>query len=515
MGGGSSSCSTKKPDNSNRCNDNVGEEINSKNFCTTSGSSGLNKRRDYCENLGDDEWEYSGQGGTCFYNDCRNGSQMSGPCCLSNACCGIVGNSTKCRRKKFTGEPFECCSQDMACHEEINNDKNPYCFTDEGKKTCAPEYRSMSSNGCRNVMMDYCTGADVPPGQSQIWINRWTEGDRPCYRNVYRNLYDDDKNIACMADPLPNQNIPTNTQGLNYAQDLMYEMINKYLEDGGDLSASESSESNTKLNSTIWTMCNNTPGLCDKALFNYCANVTNDTLIRNSSLLQWCGCYMQPENYKKYTDLYEINRECTPTCGMQGVLKLSNIDNTDFKKCSQTTCIIDNISINIANSLVGNSGKGISFNQLCNSCAQSQGGHCNCTITNGTFDIINSQTGSININEQCTGNSVCYTEVSNLDGSISNTRIPCTNGPDDINPYIEVKKESEKNLENSIFYRNLIILGIFIFLVIIIIIIWNLTTKSEKNTKEKGIEKNKKVVKKDSEKFIPNKTLKEGFLEEK
>ena len=444
--------------------DKLNEEEKSVGFCTYSGPSGDKQRKDYCENLGaPGEYEYYKQGNDCYYNDCHPGRQADKDCC-NGGCCSIKGNAAICRRKKFTGDPLTCCLNDQAC-----NIADEYCFTDN--KTCAPQYRNQASEGCKLVLEDYCTGANLAKNDTS-WQNNWLGDNSICRRNIYRNLYSDVPAIACQKIILPQPGIPVNTEGYNYAQDLMDVMIKKYISQGGDLGSNESSEANINLNNTIYEMCNNTPGLCNKSLFNYCSTVTNNTLIRNPSYLKWCGCFMSPENYTKYTELYEINRECTPTCNMQGVIHLSNPDGTEFKTCSQTTCIIDDISINIANSTADK----ISFNQLCNSCAAATGGHCNCTITGGTFDIINSKTGNININEQCTGNSICYAESKNADGTLTNIRVPCT-GDISMDKYEEIDKQSKKNYEDSIIYKNIIIFVVIIILFALLIVAYYLVDK--------------------------------------
>lgn len=472
MGGDNSTCNKDKVDYSNICNEKIGQEHNSSGFCTISGSEGTKYRREYCAGLSDGEWDYSGQGGNCNYNSCNIRQKMDF-CCDTSGCCGIVGNSTKCRRKAFKANELLCCLRDKECNRE-----NKFCFENETeKRTCAPEYRNQASIECKNKMLEYCTGQDVEQGNSSEWINRWTGTVeikdyngytqafyQPCYKNLYRNLYAGQPS-ACLG--LPDVGI-NDTAGYNYDQNLMNQMISRYLQDGGNLAANESSESNIKLNNMIYNICSKTPGLCQKSLFNYCANVTPSNLERNPDLLKWCGCYMAPDQYSKYTNLYQISRECTPTCNIKGVIPLVTPDGNSIKECKQSTCIIDDTSINLVNSTVGE----ISINQLCNSCSQDQTQICNCTITGTNFTAINSKIeGGINISQNCTGKNSCYKEETDPFGKIINVQIPCV-GESDISEFEEIQKQNELNKEKAIKKRNITILIIFIVLLLLIAIIW-------------------------------------------
>lgn len=454
-----SSCKKSQPDTSNICNDSVGQSYESRGFCAF--TTDLNQRKHYCEALSDGEWEYAGAGEKCCYLDTNN---RVGCGCIT----AKLGQATKCRRKEFKGDTLSCCLRDNVC----SADKYITCFQDNNlNRTCAPEHRNISSSSCNERMLDYCTGTDIPGDFS--WIQRWI-GDvtvngivhnKPCYNLLYRNLYDGQYG-GCTNQPL-NQGI-INSIGYNYDQNLMNAMITKYINEGGDLSSLESSEtrSDIQLNSMIWEVCKKTPGICQKALFNYCANVTPETIVRNSQLLPWCGCYMNPEEYQKYTDLYQISRECAPPCNMQGVINLPSDNGAGLKICKKSTCIIDDITINIANSQVGD-GSGITFSQLCNSCS-SIDASCNCLVSNGNFDFINSKIGDVTISQQCGGSSVCYKEVKDDLGNIKTVKIPCVGD----NKYENIEQQNKENYEKNVLITNIIIISIFIFLILIIIIVW-------------------------------------------
>lgn len=464
-------CKSKRnPDYSNICSNALGETTNSSGFCSPSGSGGDKYRKEYCVNLGGSgEFTYAGGGPGCNYNPETNKSIMEG-CCGS--LCGISGTSAKCRRDKFNADPFLCCNRDLACNENPDN-----CFKDsERKETCAPEFRDMASLPCKKLMVDYCLGRDLPSSDTQTWITRWTSpksiqgqtfgepGKGPCYNSIYRNLYDGQR-VACVKTI--QKGIPT-AQGIIYGRDLMTKMIEKYLSEGGDLVATESSETNTQLNDIIWEICSTTPSLCTPALTSYCNNVTDDTLRRMPQLSKWCGCYMTPEVYSKYTGLYGISRECTPTCNMQGNIGLSTDDGTGIKRCGQNICLIDDINITIAKSQTGN----INIGQLCNSCSiDGNSGTCNCSITGGNFTIVNSETGNLNLTQQCSAESSCYQEQE-INGEIKSIKVPCSGTEGELNPYLEAARISEENFKKAVLIRNIIIIVIFIVLLVIIILVW-------------------------------------------
>ncbi|CAH6418482.1 Hypothetical protein POVN_LOCUS198 [uncultured virus] len=340
-------------------------------------------------------------------------------------------------------------------------------------------------------MMNYCTGfnADGTKVNSDVWIQRWL-GDvnvggqtfsRPCYHNLYRNMYDKTA-FGCTGLPAP---IVPNSNGYIYAQDLVTAMISRYNDDGGRLDVSESGQGNDQLNGMIWQICNQTPGLCQSAMYRYCATTTLETLTRSAATLPWCGCYMDATQYSKYTDLYQISRECTPTCNVKGVLPLPSADGVGTRVCTQSTCVIDDVSIMIAQSVVGASGGGIQFSQLCSSCQSavegSGTGTCTCLLTGATFQIINSQIGNVNISQECGTNAVCYTEQTRPDGSIASVRIPC-DSDGGYNPYAEIERIEAENLRKANNARNLKIVLVLVLVFIAIIVLWFLFRPHVYNT---------------------------------
>jgi hypothetical protein len=481
-------------DTSNFCSSAIGEPLLLPNFCSLSGSHD-DTRRDYCARIGggNGEWTFDTAGAfnSCDYDDCNETTER--PTGVSNCCrgcCGISGGATAyCKRTAFNGDPLKCCLLDQAC---VNSTTNPIgfnqaCFDDSTQnQTCAPQNRDQTSSDCRSRMLDWCVGT-LPDGSREpndVWTQKWLGPvvvggqtfDRPCYHAIYRNLYNGQPASCGNFPPVG----PPDSTGFLYAQNLIAAMLKRYEDDGGRLEATESVEANGQLTGMISQICTANPALCSKALFRYCATTTTETLARRVSALHWCGCYMPPEQYAKYTDLYQINRECTPTCNMQGVVQLPSDDGTGVKTCQQQSlCVIDDVAINIARSIVGTSGAGVQFSQICSSCGTSTGagtGSCRCFITGATFQIIDSKLGDVNISQQCGASSQCFSETKVTTGpdagTIRSIRIPCDLQPGQPNPFEKEQEQAAANRAAAIQRRNIWIAVIFGILIIVIIVLW-------------------------------------------
>jgi len=475
-------CGAPPPDTRNVCSTALGQTHRIPNFCTLAGSH-RSTREDYCGRLSNGEWEYGQATGGCQYNTCDEVTAFSSVGCC-RGCCAIVGLGVECRRRSFKGDPLLCCLRDQSC-----NSAPETCFDDTTQRqTCSPETRDQSSNPCRTRLLQYCTGvtATGEAESSQEWVQRWLgpvtlrgpDGaaqtyQQPCLNAVYRNLYASaPQSIRCGGRPQPTI-VPSGT-GYIYAQQLVSAMIARYLRDGGRLDATEDSEGNTQLNSLIQDLCRNTPGLCARALSQACSTVTVETLQRSPTLIPWCGCHMPPEQYSRYTDLYQLARECTPTCNLSGVIPLVGADGITTLTCRQSACIIDQVAINITRSIVG--GNGISFGQLCSSCqsAVSGGGtgSCTCIITGATYNIINAQTGNIAITQECGAKGLCYQELKQPDGTTRSVRVDC-NSDGETNPYAEAERLIRAAQDQAIVRRNLwIVLIVTAVVVVLLLLRW-------------------------------------------
>ena len=476
MGATCSSINKSEPSKKSLCDN--GQVSEWANFCTMAGPSGDSKRKNFCNSIGDGEWEYSGQGSSCYYNDCKDTQESIFGCC--NGCCGILGAGVKCKRKEYKADPLKCCLDDMKCNAPANENNPDVCFQDSShQRTCSPQTRNMTTTTCRDRLMSFCSGEDLGPANAQELIARWVgtvnylggKYTNICQVAVQRNLYSGTVN-ECTVTSGPF----INNDGYEWAQDVIYKMSASYSRLGGSFSGLESSESNTSLNDMYLNLCSAQPGICKKSLFANCATVTNADLTRNPNLLKLCGCYMPDEQYSKYTNLYQIPRECTPVCGMAQTIKLPNPEGNGPKLCNTSTCVISDTSIEIAGSMVGATGEGIQFSQICGNCSTQSLGACNCTVAGNTLKIIDSYAPTININQYCGTNSVCYYESGD-----KTQKQPCsgdnTSGYDNegnsLNPFAEIEKQNQENKSKVSLYTSLIIAAIFIVIIVIIIVVWS------------------------------------------
>ena len=143
--------------------------------------------------------------------------------------------------------------------------------------------------------------------------------------------------------------------------------------------------------------------------------------------------------------------------------------------CSQSLCILDNITVDIINSQTGD----INFNTLCGNC---KGGNCRCVFSNINIFQSGSSVGNINFEQNCGS---CSTPDPNSPGNFlkmdCKTGIP-VNGPPSEKGFLE-------NILNWI-SNNKIKAGIIVLVVFIIVgfSLWYLLksdTKPDKPLSEK------------------------------
>src|SRR6185312_7558221 len=155
-----------------------------------------------------------------------------------------------------------------------------------------------------------------------------------------------------------------------------------------------------------------------------CYPFTRDDLAKDPTLQKLCGCHMATcegtgacpapgvpaspnlrefdwqshkitnTNQYPYTN-YSLPFQCDPFCSTGDAIT------NQGQVCDQSVCIIDNTTVDLADSRTGN----IEFNQVC-SCESS---NCVCYIANTMFEGSNSTIlGDLDINQNCTS---CYSTV--------------------------------------------------------------------------------------------------------
>ena len=385
---------------------------------------------DYCNNIGDKdangvpEWKaykskdmgtngaayaFRGTGGglpdstldnvdsNCLYNDCDEKTSLphSPACC--KLCCAFSGTRVLCERQAYAADPVVCCFLDNSCADE--NNQNESCFqTTNKRKTCDPRYRDLKSQSCLDEIEPYCKGDKLFAGQSH-WLQMWVpdsqvdvnSGDnggvtteeaddstkrvmkQPCLRALARAVYNDSGGV-CTWEQF--QNLDTfqgvvDPAGLVWAETVLESIFSKYIDEFGSPIGAINQDGylqSTGFLDFYWNLCKTFPAICQKSLTNFCSNINVEDLLERPEAIKWCGCYMSDDQYTEY-EKFSINRECTPYCNMKGNIPIVNEYDFTTNVCTQTTCIIDDVSIRLAEVV---NPDGFNFNQLCNSCGGSE-----------------------------------------------------------------------------------------------------------------------------------------------
>lgn len=198
-------------------------------------------------------------------------------------------------------------------------------------------------------------------------------------------------------------------------------------------------------------LCGTSPDLaaigntsCTVPLIKLCKNYKRSDL-ENPVLRKVCGCYLQPSEYLNNAP------QCDPICSGIDTIKLFDNNKTGIPiRCSQNLCVIDDITLSIQNSSVGQ----LTFNEVCTSCSSSG---CKCIFGDINITSTNSQIQGIDFTKECNQGTVCY--IKNQDGT--QTQTDCTN-------YFNTL--SQKN--NTSQFNLTIILVVIIFLLFLMLCIY-------------------------------------------
>lgn len=497
MGNGSSGCDEyPEPDTANLCNVNLGQQTPEPmpNFCTMLGLGGNSYRADYCGKMSNaGEWGNPNTfNNTCSYNDCNKVQDIGFGCC-GGGCCGIVGGGLLCSRESFTGDPVTCCFKDLICTGQDPSSNPTGCFSDQAKQnTCAngvtaatgpyagqhvPNYRSLVSTDCQDVLLQYCTGtlpSDDP--NSTAWLDRWTQnagGTGSCSYALTRNIYQVNGTGHCFTPPVPVSGIcsiepsfPVDSQGYFWGQQLVSAALAKYTAQGFAIGTLPGFPGYNPFQDFLYsTVCCPLPGLCQEGLQVACGTYTAQRISLNPAVAQWCGCHLPGGEYEDYSVKYNIPPQCTPMCNREGTIPIVGI-NANPILCKQDICLIDGVTVNLISSQIGG---GIDFNQVCGNCPN---GQCSCIISDTTVDVANSTIGGnlVPVNEGC-GNLTCTQTNPGTTGPATIT-VPCgtTAG---YNPYAEYDAEvdaAQSKARKSSFIWTLLIIGVALIIIFLIIV---------------------------------------------
>lgn len=470
----------------NQCSNEIGDQYAYPNWVSTiSGQDNLgfiNSFSGGCQLMGP-EWEYTGAGSPTgapgvVVKGTYNGINYPINVGDWESCMGPSGTNVQsglvCTRQSFQGDPTACCLGDYICNQEYNN-----CFSNSGKLTCDPTYRSQISSPCDTYMNQFCSGnSDLSlynstgpySGPDAYWMNEWTPTGR-CTSYLKRKLFWDVDPLVCQTpDPVATNigscnysyDIPYSGTGFFVAQELMRSVLEKY-------TSSYKLGENQAFNQQLYQTCCSYPGLCSVGLNQVCSSV-NLTELKNETLGRWCGCHMNSNYYDYYSEQYNIDKECTPMCTRYGTIR--EIDNTSnlAKECDSSVCIIDNVTLNMINS----SASGIQFNQLCSGCTDS---NCSCIVSGASVDVTNSTIGGyvIPVTQGCGQLSCNAPNSSSVGPSLITT--DCSNTNNGLSGFYS-KWEKALGVDNTV---SVIINIILVLLIIIgVVILGFIITKSIK-----------------------------------
>lgn len=146
--------------------------------------------------------------------------------------------------------------------------------------------------------------------------NEWS-----CHHALQRNLFG-----TCSGQLDPTQGY--RADGLAWSRDLLNDVFTKYQQQGFQLGALPGFAGYHLIQETFYQLCKETPGLCRTGLNQTCGTLTGSALLRNPGLVRWCGCYLPDGEYARYTNQYQVNRECTPFCNRSDTIPLTNPEGT-------------------------------------------------------------------------------------------------------------------------------------------------------------------------------------------
>lgn len=184
---------------------------------------------------------------------------------------------------------------------------------------------------------------------------------------------------------------------------------------------------NTDLQRNLLNACEQIPGACDAYLSKHmCGKFTYNQLMENPSAVNWCGCYIPPDNSATLTSTISCDQvtpngnrgiyPCYPLCHRIDTVPLFDPESGSKYACNNNVCVLDNITFNIINSTVGN----VNINQVCPSCSPNE--LCECIISSNDLPSTFDELGISTSFTQYCSSGVCY--VLEPDGTLKD--VECT-----------------------------------------------------------------------------------------
>ena len=148
-------------------------------------------------------------------------------------------------------------------------------------------------------------------------------------------------------------------------------------------------------------------------LQSFCSDITpngqnvSQFISGNPKYYKWCGCYAQPSEFSEpFVRNFDQKQKlaCNPLCNYYdsiGLYEQSGTTNYQKVVCSETICVIDDITIKVVDS----EGK-IDFNQICKGCDNAPG-NCLCIIDTSVKGILD----KINVGDRGSQDPASFTQV--------------------------------------------------------------------------------------------------------
>lgn len=355
----------------------------------------------------------------CEGQPCGNGSCSGGQ--VGTGHCHAKGVTPACVRMKFLGDPSTCCllaAADKQTWPGTNNRLQDSTISGIPPLGWSDDYMNGSNYSCDPATQDYSNsqGENICPSavaqrcsaQDSDTRDQWNPNTGLCF-----NYINSTRNLNTIQTPA--LVLKTTVDALN----------SKF--PGSSVLASSDADIQT-YTSNLLQACSSVPGACDSGLNTMCGNYTrqdiidaynrytsNPSDIQAKNIYSACGCHLPADQYSNWAG--DIDQTCDPLCQLAGSIpKGSTLGQKD--QCTQSVCIMDQISVDVINSNIGD---GVSFNMVCPGCS---GGTCSCIFSQDTVNVLNSNVGKgINFSADC--NTCAIQPDSN---SPARTPIQCPNG---------------------------------------------------------------------------------------
>lgn len=133
--------------------------------------------------------------------------------------------------------------------------------------------------------------------------------------------------------------------------------------------------------------CSEIPGACETTSSTYCGSCNRDQISSLDARVSLCGCFAPALNSTTYSASLpsQWTATCDPLCTRQKTAKKRQNDGT-VPTCAATVCVIDNVSVQAADSTTGT----VQFQQICPACANANSeNQCVCVVNSSVIDLIN------------------------------------------------------------------------------------------------------------------------------